>query len=118
MSENDTNTLLTSDVYENIINTKKENMIELKITQKDIINGISNYIESLKNLRLELKTIRKNIRLTKRALRVEKRKLFKVNKSLEQESLLVQEINSDFIKSDSVQINMNKYLTKNLNKKR
>lgn len=105
----ETYTLLTPELYFEILKNKSQEILELKTFQQEKIKVIESQLSFLKTLKEEIRNSKKSVRLCKRSLRKERRALNKINNKLVFNNQLVTEINDGFISEGESFIDLDRY---------
>lgn len=105
--ENGNNVILTQELYEELLNTTNDKILDLKSNQVNCYNKILANIEDLKQLKSELKQIKTNIKLCKAALRKGNKKLVRINDELHFHTNNITILNDSFISEGDSSINLN-----------
>ena len=107
---NETNeTVLTTQIYENLITKLTRDIIRLKKAQGQTITEIEAQKEALKILKEQLKQTKKEIRITSRKLSLKKKSLRAINGTLRVRNNSVMELNSAITSEEDQVIDLNRY---------
>ncbi|MBR6690699.1 MAG: hypothetical protein IKL65_05150 [Bacilli bacterium] len=111
--------LLTSELFESIVDDISKEMVELKKQQGSTVKTINVEKELLKSLKSKLKEIKKDIRETRLIIRSQKRNLRNINNGLTTKKNNIIELENTFVTEEESYIDLNLYSnSKNATKKR
>jgi len=107
---NETNeTVLTTQIYENLIAKLTGDIIRLKKEQGQTITEIEAQKEALKILKVQLKQTKKEISITKTKLSLQKKSLRAINGTLKTRHNSVNELNFAIASEEEQVIDINRY---------
>lgn len=107
---NQTNeTVLTTQIYENLVTKLTADIIKLKNQQGQTISEIEAQKEALKILREQLKQTKKEIRTRKQTLSLQKKSLRAINGTLRTRQNSVNELNVAITSEEEQVIDINRY---------
>ena len=118
MKKNNNETLLTEELYEEIVSNVVKDIVSLKKEQAESLSKISIQKEALKNLNDQLKLLKKNIKTNKKTLRTEQSNLRKINNKLNNKNNRIVELNNSFVTEEESYIDLNLFAEKVHTKKR
>lgn len=107
---NQTNeTVLTTQIYENLVTKLTGDIIRLKNAQGETITEIQAQKEALKILKEQLKQTKKDIRTRRRSLSLQKKSLRQINGTLRIRNNSVNELNFAIRSEEEQVIDLNRY---------
>ena len=102
-------TVLNTQIYENLINKLTADIIKLKNAQGETITEIQAQKEALKFLKEQLKETKKDIRSRRKSLSLQKKSLRQINGTLKIRHNSVNELNVAITSEEEQVIDINRY---------
>lgn len=100
---------LDTNLFKKIMDDKTNYIAKLKETRDNILEKLDSGYELLKELKKERKELRKKIRLTRRVIRKDEFERFKLNRDLNVQHKLTNQLTAEYSNEEIITIDSSKY---------